>query len=166
MVATYAITNSRRYALKQEIKPSDDVEDEETSLTLWHFILEFHSGGSWSLEVQDFKILLYWNNNKTVKLSTTRRRGRRLFWHFDTLFWSFIQGVLEVLKFRISRYSYIETIDKTVKLSTTRRRRGIHFTVIPPTKHAWRHIRNNCLSKAFLMRLRWTTPIRPSTYDI
>ena len=34
IVATYAITNSRRYALKQEIKPSDDVEDEETSLTL------------------------------------------------------------------------------------------------------------------------------------
>ena len=34
MVATYAITNSRRYALKQEIKPSDDVEDEETSDTL------------------------------------------------------------------------------------------------------------------------------------
>ena len=34
MVATYAITNARRYALKQEIKPSDDVEDEETSLTL------------------------------------------------------------------------------------------------------------------------------------
>ena len=35
MVATYAITNSRRYALKQEIKPSDNVEDDEdTSLTL------------------------------------------------------------------------------------------------------------------------------------
>ena len=34
MVATYAITNLRRYALKQDIKPSDDVEDEETSLTL------------------------------------------------------------------------------------------------------------------------------------
>jgi len=27
MVATYAITNSRRYALKQEIKPLDDVEE-------------------------------------------------------------------------------------------------------------------------------------------
>ena len=74
MVATYAVTNSRRYALKQEIKPSDDVEDEETSLTLWHFILEFHSGGSWSLGVQDFKILYIETIDKTVKLSTTRRR--------------------------------------------------------------------------------------------
>mgnify|MGYP006448613341 CR=1 FL=1 len=104
------LTNSRRYALKQEIKPSDDVEDEETSLTLWHFILEFHSGGSWSLGVQDFKML------------------------------------------------YIETIDKTVKLSRTRRRRGIHLTVIPPTKHAWRHIRNNCLSKAFLIGFEMDYP--------
>jgi hypothetical protein len=34
MAATYAIKNSRRYPLKQEIKPSDDDEDEETSLTL------------------------------------------------------------------------------------------------------------------------------------
>ena len=32
MVATYAITNSRRYALKQEIKPSDDVEDEDETI--------------------------------------------------------------------------------------------------------------------------------------
>ena len=78
IIAVYAIKNSRRYAFKQEIKLSncqERVDEEEASLTLCHFLLEFHSGGSWSLEVQGFKILYIKTIDKTVKLSTTYRLG-------------------------------------------------------------------------------------------
>ena len=88
------------------------------SLTRWHFILEFHSGDSWSLEVQDYKILYIETIDKTVKLSKRCWRWRCL---FDTLtlysrvwFRGFLKSWIEVQDYKIL---YIETIDKTVKLS-------------------------------------------------
>ena len=57
-------------------------------MTLWHFILEFHSGGSWILEVQDFKILYIETIDKTVKLSKTCWRGSSQLKKFD-IFWAY-----------------------------------------------------------------------------
>ena len=81
-----------------------------------------------------------------------------LLWHFDTFFSSFIQGVLEVLEFRITRYSILK---QWIKLSNCQQHAGeeeynspSHFQATIPDDTP----RHFCLSKASLIGFEMDYP--------